>query len=79
LSKPSKVDDDNDTSPKVFSRKKKIEKVAKEKASTPRKAASREKSGRNYSLFIGIIFILLVCLMVFLLIGKTEKKKWWFC
>lgn len=47
-SKRSKVDDDNGSNPKVFSRKIKNDKVAKEKASTPARSASREKSGTNH-------------------------------
>ncbi|KAJ0102041.1 hypothetical protein Patl1_03952 [Pistacia atlantica] len=46
-SKGSKADEDSDTSPKVFSRKKKNEKVTKEKASTPTKITPKEKSGRK--------------------------------
>ncbi|KAJ0046845.1 hypothetical protein Pint_03865 [Pistacia integerrima] len=46
-SKGSKADEDSDTSPKVFSRKKKNEKVTKEKASTPTKNTPKEKSGRK--------------------------------
>ncbi|KAF8410864.1 hypothetical protein HHK36_003401 [Tetracentron sinense] len=42
-SKHSKVDDRSDTSPRVFSRKKKNEEAAIKKSSTPMKSASKEK------------------------------------
>ncbi|XP_059591308.1 DEK domain-containing chromatin-associated protein 4 isoform X1 [Vitis vinifera] len=42
----SKADDDSDTSPKVFSRKKKNE-VAKGRSSTPKKSVSKEKPGKK--------------------------------
>ncbi|XWS51744.1 hypothetical protein CRYUN_Cryun11dG0009800 [Craigia yunnanensis] len=45
-SKNSKVGDDSDKSPKVFSRKK-PEKVTKEKSSTPTKSASKEKTSKR--------------------------------
>uniref|UniRef100_A0A5B7A544 DEK-C domain-containing protein n=1 Tax=Davidia involucrata TaxID=16924 RepID=A0A5B7A544_DAVIN len=43
----SKVDDSIDTSPKIFSRKKKKEEVVKEKSSTPKKLTTKEKTGKK--------------------------------
>ncbi|XP_044498592.1 protein DEK [Mangifera indica] len=48
-SKRSKADEDSDISPKVFSRKRKNEKVTTEKASTPTKSTPKEKPGRKAS------------------------------
>ncbi|KAG8636944.1 ABC transporter F family member 4 isoform X2 [Manihot esculenta] len=46
-SKHAEVDDDSDGTPKISSRKKKNDKVAKEKSSTPKKYPSKEKAGRR--------------------------------
>uniref|UniRef100_A0A5B7A4L7 DEK-C domain-containing protein n=2 Tax=Davidia involucrata TaxID=16924 RepID=A0A5B7A4L7_DAVIN len=42
-----KVDNSSDTSPKMFSRKKKNEEVVKEKSPTPKKSSTREKTGKK--------------------------------